>query len=1006
MHLLFTPNHVQLITACYPPSASLLTSGPDYHPNPQELSRLTYYAANKPGKINKLSSELEKRIKVECRKAHSNNPRSRASLLISLSIFKALATECRRDISLLTPSLLASIGTVLSTFPSDIEVSAKAANLFKAWTTFTDGRLVGVDQTVTKDYLFILERFCRISRAVSSSGDSEFTNRTRLVGLAALTGVVTSEALYSSSTFKTQVSALVPAVLSSLQEVELFMLEDEQKPLSPYLDEFRTRPVGERRAASIHLHIDGERGPSRTDVSNACLRALSYLFDHSSGGQVAFVIQAAMTSLDEIKGWEKVDHCRWFAGKATEWTQYQFRDAIPTHLIERLKREQDVPTTTAPHIALAAMITTVFTSPTPLVMSTSDVISNLITLVLRRAAINPTDSLLLALTECIGALGTHVYYADQIHDLASELISRLLTADATGLPGRISSDKSRSQALRALIAGLVGLMRTPTRRVDHRQGGETSRLGQGTSSNGQKVADQPARTSHERADGEAHLTNRAKISPETWQDTLNFICDADFPVRTDYANALLVYLESEISTRGEYIDGDGVMRNRPLAVSQVQQAGNMMAVLHGDESTRFLHATYVYLYILATSPVFYDSARSPSSARSTIHEDSAPINVIPATPGASHEAIGDTEDRSSPARSQHARPSLSLPARTRKQSLVRRMISRLPSRITPTSPPLATASDYRNIASILARIHEHLPIRGLLAGVPFLIALSSVAHVDDFTDPVSLGRVWAIREVISRTWLVLGRTWDCSELTELAERALSSMPAPSYLPTEAVQALGRLTEPELPVQILPSNQADGADGAWSGVDPEVALGLLASSKNILDATGMDSEVLRKRFAAPWTAESALRDSTEPQSNYDPLRRDGISPHLRLAPALMHIENLSLQSLARSTRGVGVTDLRDALEGRSSMSNPALVNKAPSLSTLDHTSTHADGPAKPVRTRPQKSKAVGGPSEVREMLSKLHIGKPGNGSNLLRASFPGLQRQEPRKPSTLVPPYKS
>ena len=170
---------------------------------------------------------------------------------------------------------------------------------------------------------------------------------------------------------------------------------------------------------------------------------------------------------------------------------------------------------------------------------------------------------------------------------------------------------------------------------------------------------------------------------------------------------------------------------------------------------------------------------------------------------------------------------------------------------------------------------------------------------------------------------------------------------------------------------------------------------------------------------------------EPQSSYDPLRRDGISPHLRLAPALMHIENLSLQSLARSTRGVGVTDLRDALEGRSSMSNPALVNKASSLSTLDHASTHADGSAnksKQARPRTQKSKAVGGPSEVREMLSKLHIGKSTNGSNLVRASFPGLQKQEPRSvrlsmalvqlkdvdarlsfssnPSALVPPYKS
>jgi protein EFR3 len=133
---------------------------------------------------------------------------------------------------------------------------------------------------------------------------------------------------------------------------------------------------------------------------------------------------------------------------------------------------------------------------------------------------------------------------------------------------------------------------------------------------------------------------------------------------------------------------------------------------------------------------------------------------------------------------------------------------------------------------------------------------------------------------------------------------------------------------------------------------------------------------------------------EPQSIYDPLRRDGISPHLRLAPSLMQIENLSLQSLSRSSRGVGVTDLREALEGRSSMSNPALANKAPSLSTLDHASTHIDTAttkSKPLRSGPEKSRAGGGPSEVRDMLSKLQFGK--SSSNLLRASFPGLQKQQ-------------
>jgi hypothetical protein len=490
-------------------------------------------------------------------------------------------------------------------------------------------------------------------------------------------------------------------------------------------------------------------------------------------------MQAVMASLDEIKGWEKKRHCCWLAVKATEWTQYQFRDTVPTRLIDRLLREQDVPTTTTLHLTLAAMITDVFKAPIPLVMPTSDVISNLISLILRRAAIDPSDSLLLPLTECIGALSTHVYYADQIHDLASELISRLVSTEATGLSGleRDSSDKGRAQALRALVAGLVGLMHTPARRVDERPSAETPRLEQEFTFNSQKLADsaqsqngdKPARTSTDRADGEANLTKRTKISPETWQDTLNLICNVDFPVRSDYARALVVYLESEISTRGEYTDGDGVRRNRPLAVSQIQQTGNIIAARYGDKATRFLHAIHVYLYILATSPTFHSPAHSPSPARSPARDVPEAVTVIPATPDASREAIGGVEDRSSPARSQY-RYSLSLPTRARKLSLVRRIISRLPSRITPSSLPLATASDYRNIASILTRIHEKLPIHGLLTGVPFLLTLSSVMHVDDITDSACLGMIWTIREVVSRVWLIVGEAWHCKELVEMAKK--------------------------------------------------------------------------------------------------------------------------------------------------------------------------------------------------------------------------------------------
>ncbi len=53
-------------------------------------------------------------------------------------------------------------------------------------------------------------------------------SRTRLLGLAAILGVVTSEVLYYSSTqFKPQISTLVPALLIPLFNVEVPVLEEE-----------------------------------------------------------------------------------------------------------------------------------------------------------------------------------------------------------------------------------------------------------------------------------------------------------------------------------------------------------------------------------------------------------------------------------------------------------------------------------------------------------------------------------------------------------------------------------------------------------------------------------------------------------------------------------------------------------------------------------------------------------------------------------------------------------
>ncbi|KAI0638061.1 hypothetical protein C8Q77DRAFT_1089093 [Trametes polyzona] len=997
MHIPFTPNHVQLVSACYPPNAALLTAGPEYAPNSQELSRLTYYAANRPEKINKLGSELEKRVKVDARKATAGNTRARASLLITLAIIKALATECRRDVALLSPSLLSSVNVTLSSLSADLEVAARAASVFTTWTTYTDGLIIGVDLRVTDDYMSCLRHFARLGHL--EHDDHETRNRTRLIGLAALVGAVNSEALYKPpAQFQPQVSIIMRALLIPLLQVDVSVLNHElaeikDQPNSPILDEFRSRPTLERRAASIHVHIDGDQGPTSNDVANTALRATSSLLGHTRGMQASLVLQAALDALDERGGWTQLEHCRWFAEKAAEWTQYQYRYGIPTRLVECLAEGQDAPEPTERQSTLAAMITAVFTSPTPLVnLSTSDIIASLISITLRRITVSPEDKLLPALVECISSLGTHVYYADQIQDLAEDLIRRLVIVEASGIPGVGKADRqqARTQAIRCLLAGLLGLIHAADMH-DAGKDGEDDAKTVGTS----PTLPQPTERMSNDTQSQGHIrpSRRTKVAPEIWQDTLSLLCDRDYAVRADYAMALVAYIENEIPKFADRADADGVRRPRPLAEGPTQKSNTFQTVIHGDSTTRFLHALHACAYALSTSPKL--GLRSSSSPPSPERNSPAHTNGDDAS-GRSRAGDAPSEAATS------ERRSMNLPSRSRRTSLVLRMLKDAPTRMSVTARVAADYSDFGHILAILTATHEQLPVRSLLTGIPMLVALDAATRLGEASEQHTAITIRTIKELVARTWLVVGRVWNCPAVTESAEKALSVLPPASPLPSPPDWQFGSLQPPQSPVPFPSDVQTSGP---LPDIDSDAMLDALSSAQNVQEATGLGQQDLRRRLGAGWSPDSAYKDSIETKSRIDNLSADGLSPLIKVAPALMHADNISMQSLARSGRGVGVTDLREALEGRSSMSNPNLAaGRVPSISTLDHTSSvfpgggssvadHGFAKLTPQRSRPQ-TRAKPRPGEVREVLNKLGIGKQ-NGAGNLKSSFPAIQKTQPR-----------
>ncbi|KDR83599.1 hypothetical protein GALMADRAFT_219420 [Galerina marginata CBS 339.88] len=967
MHL-FTPNHVKLLNSCYPPTSALLTAGPDYSPNSHELSRLTYYASNHPEKLAKIGSELEKRLKLECRKAKSGNIRSRASLLISLSIFRSLATECRRDIALLSPSLIGSVDFTLVSVPSDLEVVARAASVFTAWTTYTNGHLIGADSYITKDYLSILMQFSTLS--CSNSPDQETQNRTRLIGIASLTAALNSEALYNDiGHFGSQVATILRPIMVILFETPISTLDVQSSAVkealsSPYLAEFRTRPALERRAASIHVHIDGDKGPSTTDVSDATLHALFSLLSHANGAQLGYIMQSSFDNLNALKCWTNLDHCCWFAQKTAEWAQYQYRYVVPTWLVDSLLSNQDISETSPLHRSLTAMVTSVFSSHTPLInLSSSDIMSNLLTLLLRRISANPEDPILPAFVECISSLGCHVYYSDQIQDLAGELISRLVVIEVQGVLARDKSisSHSRSSAIRCVLNGLVGLIQaanTNDSADSFNEGGGTADL---ESTKRNRTSLDTSRAAEERA------SRRTKVPPDIWQDTLSLLCDADPLLRKECSSALIYYTTQEMPKHGEIGDPESTKHLRRLADGSFRYGLGAFPNI-SDGTSKFLNSVHAYLYILATSPTL----GTPTATLSDVHQstyDEPSVTVVPPTGSDGHQDLAET--LSPPQNINRRSSSAQHGPRARKESLVLRLLERTPSHYTTSAK--ASEEDYANILKVLTTIQVHLPIHGLLAGIPMILALNIALNTED-VDSNLLQRIITIKTVIAHIWLVIGRVWKIQQLVDTAEKAmvsLSTLPGPCS------------------TSVFTSNSS-------LGIDVDAAMLSVTSCRTVQEAFGVDQDGLHRRLTAKWTPELALRDF-ETSSGYETtFRGDGISPLLKISPALMHIENISLQSLARSARGLGVTDLREALEGRSSMSNPALA-RPPSVSTLDHASSSFMGGDMNLRltqtrsrSRPKKrSTPSGGTGEVRDVLTRLGISK--QNSNLLKATFPALQK---------------
>jgi len=137
---------------------------------------------------------------------------------------------------------------------------------------------------------------------------------------------------------------------------------------------------------------------------------------------------------------------------------------------------------------------------------------------------------------------------------------------------------------------------------------------------------------------------------------------------------------------------------------------------------------------------------------------------------------------------------------------------------------------------------------------------------------------------------------------------------------------------------------------------------LASNQYVLSISKLKSEEVLRRLSASWDVKVALAISGDHFSLQGNGSHVAPLPLIKLSPQLMHVENLSLSSVARSARAVGAGDLRDALQ------------PIPIQSKYEHVFTKRDYDPSAKEQEPiDKITVTDSPGAVQELFARIGLG---------------------------------
>ena len=897
-----------------------------------------------------------------------------SALMVSLTITKTLIVECKQSLNYFLPSATSLLLSSLTAAQKgaaggklDLDIAARCASVFYAISTSTDPQLANLDTSTRSNYAEILKQLAALARyptpPFAAGLDAEDTNRARLIGVGALGGAVSGDVLYQS-TFASQIALILPALLanispsssaSSEKEGALlpFLREESQraaegKPLTYNAWRIKRQPIAVRRVPSIYdggaSHADGEKGPSRMDVASAAIGVLQALFAHGDANQIQTLVAHTLDFLDGGSGgrlWDEEEWCVWLGMTLTQWSALQYRfvivSALSDHLIEVCDGK---PTTQAK--SLISMITAILQGDSSLIgLSTSDVVNNLLGLSVRRVHEDLDDPLLPSLVEAVGALGKHVYYAEQMTDIAEEICARiemLQMPDAEHQEAALLFTPGAGMDRRKSFAGAPG----PGRNAGQgNKGAPLKKLGASTAqqkdesirvllycliTSFRKAHEAQAASSNNKGGLKQLGSARDKIPISTLHSVSGLLSWPSAVARLPFQQTLALFLELEV-------DSIDLIHELPSEVSQ-----------NADRNIGTLHALAASIYVTSLARALF----VPDSLKQS------PLEALP---------------------------------------IVDRTNADVAKPIKPDAIASANPVDYSAMEQLLTTFTEKVPVLSAFAFVPMLIKLEKDAVNRLKTAAGSKGgieaqRLYAVKHLVAAAYQAIGAKFGVSSIESSAAKvstayslrpcdktinaSLTSLQAMQSVPHAEMklpQAPARLSPPDNVYQFRDSSPPSGFDASklFPVIDSKTLVSALASNDTLQRVTGLTSSDLQSWFSRDWNVTIAIDDSFIRASPFNedlppeasgpntPARRGSVltgaggiggglvantytpggkpgsivgnGSLLSVQPSAAADESTATSTLQRGSV-TGIQDLRDALQNKSTFVSGGPVNGTP------------------------------------------------------------------------------